>query len=218
MEAFFDGGTAHSGECSCNRSRGESGTLLWQFSDRGYVQDGLRRGDPALARETVSENFLQSKSQKARCYLRATVQLATAHVYAICYETSRAMLTHVLSIPSPTGSAICRHGTMCLIPTRSKRCGPMSSGESLTGAIRMRYADVFGSPAFRRAGYRRASHRWSLRCDRRPIRQRFTSTTGQPHHTCRRSRAQNGIAICPRIADTAEQTRRELSSELSSDT
>jgi hypothetical protein len=58
------------------------------------------------------------------------------HVCAIrsgrsIYVTFRAMPTHVLSIPWPTGSAICRHGTMRLIPMKSKRYGHMSARESL---------------------------------------------------------------------------------------
>src|SRR6516225_8309363 len=42
----------------------------------------------------------------------------------------RATPTRVLSIQSLTGNATCRHGTMFLIPKRSKRSGPMSSGVS----------------------------------------------------------------------------------------
>jgi SAM-dependent methyltransferase len=78
--------------------------VLFCSNPRGNNEEGFSDGRPAPQRKTVSHNLLQSKSEKARRYSRATVRLATVHICAIrsgrsICGTFRATPTHVLSIP-----------------------------------------------------------------------------------------------------------------------
>src|SRR5215467_5641985 len=72
---------------------------------------------PAPQRKTVSDNLLQSKSEKARRYLRTTVQLAMVHICAIrsgrsICGTFRATPTHVCRFRDQREAQYGRRGTL----------------------------------------------------------------------------------------------------------